>query len=55
MRVEHVQLLIAAINVAASDSSDEITPGIGVFHRWKANRSKKFAECDRGLWKTEIR
>ena len=25
------------------------TPGIGVFHRWKANRSKKFAECDRGL------
>ena len=27
MKVEHVQLLIAAINEAASDSSDEKKPG----------------------------
>ena len=28
------------------------TPGNEVFHRWKGNRSKKFAECDRGLKET---
>ena len=25
------------------------TPGNEVFHRWKGNRSKKFAECDQAL------
>ena len=49
MKVKHVQLLIAAINAAASDSSDEIYPRNRRFSSLEGQSLKKLVECDLGF------